>query len=96
MLFLQLRAGSGTPGTDLMIVSKSYEGNKIMTDLKPNETTGQPPASQENPHKPSDKNILNPSGTYIRNFYSSNEVCEGYVFTGVCLPTGVCMAEGCA
>ena len=68
MLFLQLRAGSGTPGTDLMIVSKSYEGNKIMTDLKPNETTGQLPASQENPHKPSDKHILNPSGTYIRNF----------------------------
>ena len=51
-----------------MIVSKSYEGNKIMTDLKPNETTGQPPASQENPHKPSDKHILNPPGKYIRNF----------------------------
>ena len=51
-----------------MIVSKSYEGNKITTDLKPNETTAQPPASQENPHKPSDKHILNPTGTYILNF----------------------------
>ena len=64
MSYLQLRAGSGTSGTDLMIVSKSYEGNK-MTDLKPNDTAGQPPASQENPHKPSDKYILNPSGMYL-------------------------------
>ena len=64
MLYLQLRAGSGTSGTDLMIVSKSYEGNK-MTDLKPNDTARPPPASQENPHKPSDKHILNPSGTYV-------------------------------
>ena len=63
-----------------MIVSKSYEGNKIMTDLKPNETTGQPPASQENPHKSSDKHILNPSGTYIRNFMwvSSSSMQQQY------------------
>ena len=64
MLYLQLRAASGTSGTDLMIVSKSYESNK-MTDLKQSDTAGQPPASQENPHKPSDKHILNPSGTYV-------------------------------
>ena len=61
-----MKAGSEVQGTNMEIVSKSYEGNKITSQDSAvrNAVGSPPPASQENSQRPTDKLILNPAGLY--------------------------------
>ena len=49
---------------------------------------GTRPETTYNSHETSFKGLSRCSATLLFNRYAKNEVCEGYVFTGVCLSTG--------
>ena len=55
-----MKVGPEVQGTDIDVVSKSYEGNK-MAQESPSRNTP-PITSHENVHKASDKLILYPTG----------------------------------